>query len=51
MDGRAGGNGQGAGCGWLGFAAACGLGVVLRDGGAGWEGVSGLPETPAVRGM
>ncbi len=22
----------GAGCGWLGFAAACGLGVVLRGG-------------------
>ena len=40
----------GAGWGGLGFAAACGPGVVLRGGRAGWEGVSGLPETPAVRG-
>lgn len=33
-----------------GFAAARGPGVWLRDGGAGWEGASGLPVTPAVRG-
>jgi hypothetical protein len=50
MDGRAGGNGLGAGFGGPGFAAARGPGVWLRNGRAGWEGASGLPETPAVRG-